>query len=399
MAEKKIRELKQTARRVFLDPSSPSVTSIIRTTIIVLIILSVWGTVGSIISSLTSLFFLVILSIFFAYLLNPLVSLIRKPFKARNLDKFMPRSLAIVLAYLVVFTVVGLAISYLAPRLVEQAEDFAGNLQGYSEQAKTQLEKLNERFANFQIPDEVRADLNKKISDEIPGYAKKITEFVGGLALSFLSISPWIILIPIISFFYLKYVNHFRVSLLRLFPNGLWRARAESFLEDVNSTLAAYTRAQMISCLLIGAICTIGFYFLGVNYALLLGILAGVLEFIPLIGPFIVALTAITVAAFESPWEALYVAVFLVVLRMLQDYVFYPRIVREGIHLHPLAIVLSVLAGEQIGGITGVFLSIPVVALATVLLKHIREHRGSKGLVADLLEEDKEKDLGEKLAT
>lgn len=150
---------------------------------------------------------------------------------------------------------------------------------------------------------------------------------------------------------------------------------------------------------MIGSVCFLGFYILNLNYALLLGIMAGILEFIPLVGPLIVALTAITIGAFYSPWQALYVAVFLFVLRMLQDYVFYPRIVREGIHLHPLAIILSVLAGEQIGGITGVFLSIPVVALVTVLLKHIREHRGSKGLVADLLVEEKEKDLGEKLAT
>jgi predicted PurR-regulated permease PerM len=82
---------------------------------------------------------------------------------------------------------------------------------------------------------------------------------------------------------------------------------------------------------------------------------------------------------------ALYVFIFLAVLRLLQDYVFYPRIVREGIHLHPLAIILSVLAGEQVAGIPGVFLSIPVVALLTVVYKHILEHSGSKGIVANML--------------
>ena len=75
------------------------------------------------------------------------------------------------------------------------------------------------------------------------------------------------------------------------------------------------------------------------------------------------------------------------VLRILQDYVFYPRIVREGIHLHPLAIILSVLAGEQIAGIPGVFLSIPLIALLTVLYKHILEHNNSdsKAFVANIL--------------
>ena len=245
----------------------------------------------------------------------------------------------------------------------------------------------------------IQEEVNKKIAEYLGEIGKTLPEMVGELLLTILGYLPWIVLIPILSFFFLKDVNLFRISLLRLFPTGNWRLRAESFLEDVNKTLAGYTRAQLISCFLIGSVCFLGFYILNLNYALLLGIMAGILEFIPLVGPLIVALTAITIGAFYSPWQALYVAVFLFVLRMLQDYVFYPRIVREGIHLHPLAIILSVLAGEQIGGITGVFLSIPVVALVTVLLKHIREHRGSKGLVADLLVEEKEKDLGEKLAT
>jgi predicted PurR-regulated permease PerM len=356
MAEKKIREMKQTARRVFLDPSSPSVSSIIRVIVITLLFLSVWDFVKGVIGSLTSLFFLVILAIFFAYLIDPLVKFIRKPFKERHLEKIMPRPLAIVIAYLIVFTAVGLAISYLAPRLVEQAKEFAGNLPSYSEQAQNRLQELNEKYGNVQIPDDVKTDLNKKIGEIVPEIGTKITTVVGSLAISLLSISPWFFLVPILAFFFLKDVNAMRLTVLRMFPSGRWRARAESFLEDVNTTLAAYTRAQLISCFLIGTICTIGFYFLGVNYALLLGILAGVLEFIPLIGPLILAVTAITVSAFYSPWQALYVAIFLIILRIVQDYVLYPRIVREGIHLHPLAIILSVLAGEQIAGIPGVFI-------------------------------------------
>ncbi len=399
MAEKKIREMKQTARRVFIDPSSPPIQSIVRVVVVTLLILFVFNFLTGIISHLYDLAFLVILSVFFAYLLNPLVRLIRKPFKERHLEKLMPRSLAIVIAYLIVFTGLGLAISYLAPRLIEQAKEFAGNLPSYSEQAKAQVEKLNERYGNVQIPEDVKTDLNKKIGEMIPEVGGKITSIVGGLAISVLSISPWFFLIPILAFFFLKDVNAFRLTILRMFPNGRWRFRAESFLEDVNTTLAAYTRAQLISCLLIGAICTIGFYFLGVNYTLLLGILAGILEFIPLIGPLVLAITAITVSAFYSPWQALYVAIFLIVLRIVHDYVTYPRIVREGIHLHPLAIILSVLAGEQIAGISGVFLAIPIVAIFTVVFKHIREHRGNrKGLVAELLEEE-EKVTEEKIAT
>lgn len=398
MAEKNIRELKQTARRVFLDPSSPSVSSIARTTVIVLLILSFWGFIQSTFFLLNKLIILLILAIFFAYLLDPLVRLIQTPFKNRHLERFMPRSLAIVIAYLLVFVGLGISISYLAPRIADQTRQLASNIPSYTTSMQTWLRGINNRFERYKIPDEIQDEINKKVTGYIGEFTESLTSFLGEVLLTSASYLPWLILLPVLSFFFLKDVNLFRISLLRLFPGGMWRSRAESFIEDVNTTLAAYTRAQLISCFLIGSICTLVFALLGVNYALLLGIMAGILEFIPLIGPLIVALVAVTITAFYSPWEAFYVGIFLLTLRIIHDYVTYPRIVREGIHLHPLAIILSVLAGEQIAGIMGVFLSIPVVALATVLMKHIREHRGSKGLVAELLEADKEK-LSEEITT
>ena len=169
---------------------------------------------------------------------------------------------------------------------------------------------------------------------------------------------------PILAFFFLKDVNLYRVSLLRIVPSGKWRARVEKVLFDVNKTLAAYTRAQLISCVFIGLVCTIAFYIIGLDYAVLLGIMAGIFEFVPLIGPLTFAIVATTLALLESPWQAFYVAIFWRLLRLTHDYVTYPRIIREGIHLHPLAVILSVLAGEQVAGIAGVFISIPVVALS-----------------------------------
>ncbi len=399
MNQKAPKTTKDTARRIFLDSSSPSISSIVRVVLVVIIGLVTVGLGVFLIYYLQNLFFLIILSVFFAYLLNPLVRIIRRPFKERHLEKFMPRSIAIVIAYLIVFLVFGLAISYLAPRVIEQAKELAGNLPSYSEQIKSRVADLNERYENYQLPPQLREELNNKITTSLGDIGGKVTEIAGSLAINILSISPFFILIPILSFFFLKDVNMFRVSILRMFPNGLWRSRAESFLEDVNTTLAAYTRAQLISCVLIGTICTIIFYILDVNYALLLGILAGVLEFIPLIGPAVIGIVAVTIAAFSSGSQAVGVGISLAVLRLIHDYVTYPRIVREGIHLHPLAIVLSVLAGEQIAGITGVFLTIPIVAIFTVIYKHVREHRGNKGIVADLLTIENDEDVGETLAT
>ncbi len=323
---------------------------------------------------------MIVLSIFFAYLIDPLVRVIRRPFKERNIDKIMPRSLAILIAYVFVFTVLGVGIAYLAPVVTEQAKELTKNVPNYLSSGQSRLNELNKRL---RITEDTQKQINDKITETIGEIGSYLTTFL----LTIISYAPWMILIPVLSFFFLKDINLFRVLFLRVFPSGRWRARAELVLEDVNKTLRAYARAQLFSCVLIGFTCTAGFYALGLNYAILLGILAGVLEFIPLIGPLTIGITATVVASLSvSPWTGLYVAIFLVILRILQDYVFYPRIVREGIHLHPLAIILCVLAGEQIAGIPGVFISIPLVALATVIYRHFLEHSGTTGVFAGWLE-------------
>lgn len=378
------REQRGTIRRVILDPSTPPIRSIVRVVVVTLLLLLVAGYLQAIISSLANLFFLIILSVFFAYLIDPIVKLIRLPFKTRGIDRWMPRSLAIVLAYILVFTALGVAIANVAPRVGEQAREFGANLPSYAQAIRERTNDLNRRFDRLRVPDEVQAEINKKISD----IGSEITASVGSFVLVSVTYLPWFILVPILSFFFLKDVNQFRLFILRLFPVGRWRFRAELVLADVNTTLAAYTRAQLISCFLIALLCTIGFYAFGLKYALLLGILAGIFEFVPLLGPAAIGIIVVlTTAATDTTGKALYAAIFLVILRIVHDYVTYPRIVRGGIHLHPLAIILSVLAGEQVAGIAGVFISIPIVAVASVIYKHVLEHRGMRGIVSEVVNE------------
>lgn len=378
-----LRERQSTARRVYLDPSSPPVRSILRVVIVVLFFLFIAGWVQTLLSSLAALFFLIVLSIFFAYLIDPLVRGIRRPFKARNLERWMPRSLAIVIAYLIVFTVLGIAIAYIAPRVGEQAKEFGTNLPTYSNSIRERVRDLNQRFDRLRIPDEVQADLNTRLTD----VGTAITGTIGNFVLAMATYLPWLLLVPILAFFFLKDVNHFRLLVLRMFPVGRWRYRAELVMADLNTTLAAYTRAQLISCLIISTICTVAFWTIGLKYALLLGILAGIFEFVPLLGPLTVGIIAtLTAGASDHPTKAMYVAGFLIVLRIVQDYALYPRIVRGGIHMHPLAIILSVLAGEQVAGIPGVFLSIPIVAVLTVFYRHALEHQGRRGILSGLID-------------
>lgn len=384
ISEEEKEEIRETGRRVILDPSSPSVRSIIRVVIVAMVLISVFDFAKTILSSLTKLFFIVILAIFFAYLIEPLVKIIRHPFKMRHLERFMPRAAAIVFAYVIVFTILGVAISNLAPIISNQAKEFEKNLPAYTVSIRQTIDRLNSRFDRMRIPEGFQETATLKISESLG----EIAATVGSLITSV----PWLILIPILAFFFLKDVNLYRISILRFVPSGKWRSRVEHFLFDVNKTLAAYARAQLISCVFIGGTCTIGFYIIGLNYAVLLGILAGVFEFVPLIGPLTIFVVAFVLAFLQSPWLALYTLIFLLILRLTHDYVTYPRIVRQGIHLHPLAIIFSVLAGEQVAGIPGVFLSIPIVALLTVFYKHLVEQNAASELFEGLLEPKKEEE-------
>jgi predicted PurR-regulated permease PerM len=386
-------EQSQTIHRVALVSSSPSARSIVRVVLIVLLLLAVRDFLGIVISSLTYLFFMIVLAIFFAYLINPLVNLIQRPFENVARGKLMPRSLAIALSFLLVFSVIATAVYLLAPKISEQAKTFATNIPTYTTAVQSSINDINRRLDRMRVSDSFQTQLNDRINAILDSAGTFITTLFGLGAIYLIGFLPWLVLIPILAFFFLKDAQLFRVALLRVVPVGDWRSRVESILSDVNSTLVAYTRAQIISCVWIGFVCTIGFYLIGNDYALLLGILAGVFELVPLIGPLTIAILATVIAGFESGWQSLWTVIFLALLRISQDYFVYPRIVREGIHLHPLAVILSVLAGEQVAGIAGVFIAIPIVALATVLYKHILQHTDSRGLFTGLLEPKENKEI------
>jgi predicted PurR-regulated permease PerM len=331
----------------------------------------------------------------FAYLINPLVDFIHRPFKDGRFAGAMPRPAAIALSFLIVIAVASLAIGSLAPSVAEQAKNFVANVPTYTTELQSAIYDFNRRLDRMGVSDSIQTTINERINSAFDTAGSALTGALTSTAIFLATYLPWLILIPILAFFFLKDATMFRLALLRMFPAGDWRVRVDSVMKDVNMTLAAYTRAQLISCVMIGIVCTIGFYILGNNYALLLGVVAGVFEFVPIVGPLALAVIATTVAGFESGLQALGTALFLAVLRISQDYFVYPRIIREGIHLHPLAVILSVLAGEQVAGIPGVFIAIPIVALGTVLYKHILDHTDSRGIITGLIEASENKEVVE----
>ena len=369
-----------TSRTAF-EVYGPPTRVVLRVIVIVLAV----GVVLWIIVKLTGVILLLVLSIFFAYLVSPLVEFIRRPVSIRGRTLVLPRVAAICLAYVIMGAGIVLAFYLIVPSLGNQFPEFAGQAKGYWQSLGGRAQELNEYFRSHRMP----GPLVDAVNNAVPGLVEKVSHAVSDFvthAIGYLAYLPWLILIPILAFFLLKDAEGFRRSALQMLPRGRWRWRGDEFFQDVNSTLAAYIRAQLTACLFIGIICAIGFTLLGLPGPVVMGFIAGLFEFVPLVGPLSIAILAAMLATLHAgPLSAFFILLFLGVLRVVQDYFIYPRLIGQGIHLHPLAVIFAILAGHELAGVAGIFLAIPVVAILTVSYKHWMEHRGSEGL-ADLLE-------------
>ena len=381
MSKKETNEAATTAARTAAEVVGPPTRVILR---VIFIILSV-AVVLWVVVKLTGVILLLVLSIFFAYLVSPLVDFLRRPRQIAQRDIAIPRTLAIVLAYVIILVAIFVAVTVVLPSLGNQFPEFATQARGYWKTLGERSQELNEYFRSRRMPGPLVEAANSAVPRVVEKISTTASEFVSA-SLSYLAFLPWLVLIPILAFFLLKDVDSFRRSALQMLPRGRWRWRGDEFFQDVNRTLAAYTRAQLTACLLIGIICSIGFTLLKLPGGLVMGVIAGVFEFVPLAGPLLIAVMAALLALLHAgPFSMLMVLLFLGVLRIVHDYFVYPRLIGSGIHLHPLAVIFAILAGAEIAGVAGIFLAIPVVAILTVSYRHWMEHRGSEGL-ADLLE-------------
>ena len=380
-----VQEVAETAGVAAAEVSWTQTRALLRVIMIVLLV----GALVWVLYRIEGVILLLVLSIFFAYLVAPLVEFVRRPFNMRGRERTVPRGVAIGIVYLVIFGALTVALWILLPKLSRQIKAFSEASTQFQTTAEGRVKLLNDFCRRNEISENVCNALNDAATSGIGAAKNYIATDLPNLVVSILSYIPWLILIPILSFFFLKDVDTFRRSALQMLPRGRWRWRADEFFQDVNSTLAAYIRAQLTACLLIGVVCTLGFVVIGVPFPLVLGLVAGMLEFIPLVGPLVVAIIATLVTSFSpdtSTYAALWVVMFLGVLRVVHDYAIYPRLVSHGIHLHPLAVILAILSGAELAGVAGIFLAIPVIAIATVSYRHWLEHRGSEGLVADILQ-------------
>ena len=318
---------------------------------------------------------LLLLSVFFAHMLAPVVAAIRRRVRIGPRQRPVSRPVALVLIYLIVFIPGAFVwrgakddaihwVRVTAPRAVERLFT-GGNFEPFerlltrapiSAIARRGLVVRLERLVSY-IEREVRATLNELIA------AARYAE--------------WLVVPPVLAFVLLTGAPGFQRSTLRVLPRGHLQWRAEEYLRDVNSALAGYVRAQTAAAVIVGLICVAGFVLLGLPSAVSLGVAAGVLELVPAIGP----LTALIVAGSQAGDRVLAVIVFLGALRVVQDYVIYPRLIRRGMHMPTLAVILTIWLGAALAGAAGVILAIPVAGFLSVSWRHWREYRQIERLV------------------
>jgi predicted PurR-regulated permease PerM len=353
------------------EPSTPLLQS--RAILRDLLIVAAVGAAIWVAHRLGRIVLVLVLAMFFAYVIAPLVELLQRPVSLRGRSRRLPRGLAIAAVYLLLTGAGAVGAAMLWPAAAGQIDAAIASGPGYTDSFRRWEHGWTRYYERLRIPLELRHSIDESVlgaGDAAGAYARGSLLALIGL----LSDLPWLALVPVLAFLMLKDAAAIRRTILTALPHHI-QLRGHRLFEELNATLAAYVRAQLLACVVVGSLSGIGFALLGDPYAVLLGVLAAIVEFVPLLGPFLVAFVAIALAALHDPMQAVWTAVFLVVLRMVQDYVIYPRLIGRDIHLHPLVVILAVLAGVELDGIAGIFIAVPVVALATVAARHWLEWR------------------------
>jgi predicted PurR-regulated permease PerM len=266
--------------------------------------------------------------------------------------------------------------------LFEEASSFAQNVQAMINNPKgTWLENLPSWLgpARDHIIEWIKAQFSSGGAALLP-YLQGAGQALRGTLTSAL----YFVLVPILAFFFIKDGPAMREFVLSLFGDASRRELVDGILEDIHIMLGHYIRV-LVTLSLISVIVYSAFLgIVRVPYSVLLASQAAVLEFIPVIGPLIGELIMLIVAGFAGFQHLWIIVVFWLVYRMFQDYVLSPHLMHHGVQIHPLVVLFGVLAGEQIGGVPGMFFSVPVIAILRVILVRTRRSAARRMVVQPL---------------
>lgn len=302
-----------------------------------------------------------------AYLGDPLVDRL----EARKL----PRSLAVTLVFLVIVAVLVTLALIVIPRLGAQVETLATKLPVYAQWVKLEvLPRLNSWLPGdaVSLDPQVLGDSLREHWAKAGGVLAAVWHSLSASGMALLGWLVNLVLIPVLTFYLLRDWDHLVAAIHDLLPRQsapVWARLAR----ESDEVLGAFLRGQVLVMFALGVIYTTGLWWVGLDFALLIGMLAGVVSFVPYLGLIVGILIAGVAAILQFQGvDALpgVIAVF-VVGQLLEGMVLTPRLVGERIGLHPVAVIFAVLAGGQLYGFFGILLALPVAAVAIVLLRHL----------------------------
>jgi predicted PurR-regulated permease PerM len=321
----------------------------------------------------------VIMALVIAYVVLPIVDLItrRTPLK---------RGMAIALVYLVIGAIlIAIPVSTI-PQLIAQGNNLLNNTPRYIRELGEFLEGPIV-IGDYVIPldqlplEQAYANLSNNLLDIIQTIGRQGFNIFGGVASATLSTLGWIIITLVLSFYMVKDYRELWSGIVDIAP-GNYHSDLQKLGREIAITWNAFLRGQLILGSIIGVITFVVAVIIGLPNALLLALIAGLLEFVPNIGPVIAAIPAVLLALFQSQsswlgslvgpiWFAAIVVGLYVIIQQVENIVLVPRIIGRSLNLHPLVVLIGALAGASVAGILGILLAAPLLASARLILLYI----------------------------
>lgn len=303
-----------------------------------------------------------LISLIISYLLHPVVNWLVKI--------GLKRTFAVVLIYLFFFLGTGLVIYIGTPALIEQFRDFSEHLPEIMQTFDRWLEHFEHHQSAW--PDGIREGIEHGFAQIDHLISRWTIETVKNIG-QFMRLTTVVMLVPFIVFYMLKDYEGFHERMMHFFPKKQ-RRKIDLLLREINDSLGNYVSGQLIVSLFVGILVYIGYLIIRFPYPLVFSFISMIFNIVPYIGPLLGTIPAMIIAITVSWKLALYVALVNIIVQTIEGNFLSPIIVGRSTHLHPLAIIIAILIGGELAGITGLILAVPFLVMLKVIMIHLVNH-------------------------
>lgn len=296
-----------------------------------------------------------------AYLLDPLVDYLEK--------KGINRTGAILLIYLTLIGIISTSVVYGLPKIISELNTFADTIPHYTKQVQGYIKAFQKNYSRVDIPESIRVITDDTIK-QVENYLIQIAQSAAQSFVYFFTKIFDIILAPILAFYLLKDFDYFKELLLNLLPAS---HKKDLLLlgQQMDKVLKSFLRGHLIVALIVGGLTALGLTLIGMEFALVLGLIAGIFNIIPYFGALFGTIPAVLLASLQSKKMALYVLLIMIIIQQLEGNVISPKILGKSLGLHPMLIIFALLAGGHLFGVLGMILAVPFTGILKILLSFI----------------------------